>query len=73
VRCCRPGSGALAPREGKRRVRTGVLSCTVRLSRLREQPLAPPDMDDATRRSVDDRVKQCFASSLRARGKVFDL
>ena len=51
--------------------RAGVLSCTMRLSRLPGQPLTPPDMNDATRRSVDDREKQRFASSLSARGKVF--
>jgi hypothetical protein len=39
--CCRPDSGALAPREGSG-ARAGVLSCAVRLSRLQVQPLAPP-------------------------------
>jgi hypothetical protein len=47
------------------RVARGVLSCAVRLSRLRAQPLTPPDMNDALRRSVDDREKLSFASSVK--------
>jgi hypothetical protein len=54
--------------------RAGVLPCAVRLSRLQEQPLTPPDMNDALRRSVDDREKPSFASGfeLGARSSIFD-
>ena len=50
-----PGSGALCAARGARGARAGVLSCTVRLSRLRGQPLAPPGAASA---APYDRVKQ---------------